>query len=133
MTNKITAKIEVQNRSRYTRTNKDYYSKSRVYFTHKGETILENFGNRIARPQDLYKTYLGDIAEALGLPRQTKFRWSQKAGCGCGCSPGYICNEVSRKDVYVTLTNAPKTNNVTDDEMEAASRKIALLQDPTMP
>ncbi len=26
----------------------------------------------------------------LGLPADTKVRWSQKAGCSCGCSPGFV-------------------------------------------
>ena len=112
MTNTVQVKIEVRER-RLTKGRRmsEFNGKTRVYFDHEGESILENFGNRVARPQALYETYLGDVAEALGLPRTSKIRWSQKAGCRCGCSPGFVCSDSYRKDVWVTLTNAPKTSD----------------------
>lgn len=39
----------------------------------------------------------------LGLPSDTKVRWSQKAGCSCGCSPGFVI--VSTGVQYLPPTN----------------------------
>lgn len=38
----------------------------------------------------------------LGLPRVKTF--SRKAGCGCGCSPGFLCETKGQTDFYVTFT-----------------------------
>ena len=118
-------KVEIEVRDR-TMGRRDYHAKTRVYFSHADESILENFGNRMARPQDLYKTYLPDVAEKMGLPRTTKFKWSQYAGCSCPCSPGFVCDAVRSKDVFVTLTGAPKVNNNYEDVSIANQRSIAL-------
>lgn len=122
-------KIEVRDRTFEYRRAKEFYAHTRVYFGHEGENVLENFGNRACRPRDLYKTYLPDVAEALGLPRTTKFRWSQKAGCSCGCSPGFICNEDSKRDVWVTLSADAPVVDEADKEglLEAAWRKSQLV------
>lgn len=133
----IKAEIDVHDREpnyRDRRSHREYNKAARVYFFHKGESILENFGNRAARPRDLYKKFLPQVAEAMGLPKDTKFRWSRYAGCSCPCSPGFICDEVYRKDVYVTLSpEAPKTSNDPQELAEAASRITQLVNDPTMP
>lgn len=100
----IKVNIEVRDRD------ENRLGNSKVYFFHKGESVLEDFGNRVARPQDLYKTYIPDVAEKMGLSRTAKFSWSQKAGCRCGCSPGFTSKKVKGKDVFVTLEGAPKTN-----------------------
>lgn len=117
---KIAAEIEVRART-YDRTARNpeatFNARARVYFFHEGENMLQNLCNRNARPSTLYKTWLPDIAEQMGLPRTTKFRWSQKAGCQCGCSPGFICDDAIRKDVFVTLRGAPVVH-----EAEAAAR-----------
>jgi hypothetical protein len=108
---KINVEIEVRDREApkpwQGKEMKAYNSKTRIYFFHEGENVLEMFGNRAARPSKLYATYLGDVAEKMGLPRTTKFKWSQKAGCACGCSPGFIADEI-RRDVFVTLSGTPK-------------------------
>jgi len=41
--------------------------------------------------------------EAMGLPADTKVRWSQYAGCSCPCSPGFVVDGHSRHDVHVTV------------------------------
>lgn len=98
-------------------------SRTRVYFNHANESIMENLIARRSRPRDLYATYLPEVAEKLGLPRTTKFRWSQKAGCECGCSPGFICVESYGKDVWVRLSaDAPQ---VADDAGEQVRVRLA--------
>ncbi len=40
--------------------------------------------------KDYRKHVLPAAFKMLGLPADTQARWSQKAGCSCGCSPGFI-------------------------------------------
>jgi hypothetical protein len=61
-----------------------FYASSRVYVWPKGETILENLMNRRTRPYTEYRKLLADQPFMKGA------RWSRTAGCGCGCSPGFI-------------------------------------------
>ncbi len=37
-----------------------------------------------------FKNCLPCILKEVGIPENTKASWSQKAGCSCGCSPGFI-------------------------------------------
>jgi hypothetical protein len=79
--------------------------KTRVYIWPEGETIFENLSNRKSRPNAEYrKQVMGDVLEHMGLPSNTKIRWSQYAGCSCPCSPGFIIDESYGKSVHVTVT-----------------------------
>lgn len=94
---------------------REYRSETRVYFFHSGETILGNLLNRRSRPTDIYRSYMGPVLEALGLPANTKYRWSSKAGCKmCPCSPGFIIEgDHQNRDAYVTLSDSiPTTTRV---------------------
>ena len=71
-------------------THREYQSKPRMYFHIEGESLLENFGNRFNRPSQLYRQFIPQVLAHFGLPAGTKVVWSQKAGCSCGCSPGFI-------------------------------------------
>jgi hypothetical protein len=129
MSNNIQAEINVVSVRRINsegRLNRDFGKKARIYFWHEDESILENFGNRVSRPVDVYRKFLPQVAVALGLPEDTKFRWSQYAGCSCPCSPGFICKEVVSKDVHVELKNAP----LVDEGKEAVvmDRKVQLAE-----
>lgn len=60
----------------------------------------------------LRKELLPGVFEVLGLPKEaltTEFtKWSSKAGCSCGCSPGFVVThpELYRNDVFVEVTEA---------------------------
>lgn len=74
---------------------RDLYSRiqkrTRVYCWPSKETVLENVQNRHGRPVELYRReLLPALFERINLPSTTKATWSQKAGCSCGCSPGFI-------------------------------------------
>ena len=65
---------------------------------------MEDFRGRYNRPYKEYRALLPEVLEQLGLPTDTKAVWSQKAGCRCGCSPGFILQFPSKGklvDVYV--------------------------------
>lgn len=114
-------------RRAYNREVGEYDEETRIYFSHRGENMAENFLNRRARPITIYKSYIGPVLEALGLPVNTKVRWSSKAGCKmCPCSPGFIVTgDRNHRDVWVTLSDdAPR---VKDDAEIDPARVEALL------
>lgn len=86
-----------------TRQRREYLSKPRLYMSHRNESMVENLLNRRSRPTAVYRELLPEIFEKLGLPATTKARWSQKAGCGCGCSPGFIINTHGRWDAFAEI------------------------------
>ena len=93
-----------QNWSRYTRAAR---AATRVYVWPEGESIMENLENRRQRPYTTYrKEVLPYVLDQLGLPRDTKVRWSQHAGCSmCPCSPGFIIDSgPAGVSVSVTIT-----------------------------
>jgi hypothetical protein len=87
--------------------------KPRVYFWAEGEPVLQNLIFRRARPSKLYRALLPEAlaqlladkslrdVEALVMAKAT---WSQRAGCSCGCSPGFVLDAVDvGYDVHVTV------------------------------
>ena len=89
-------KIDIRSQERY--------SKSRVYVWPGKESIMDNLVNRRSRPYTTWrKEVIPSVLKELGLPTDTKVKWSQYAGCSCPCSPGFIINDYYGKDVHVTL------------------------------
>ena len=86
----------------------DFYHRPRIYVHLDGETILENLENRTERPYTVFKTeVLPPLFRLLGL-RNVKAGWSQRAGCSCPCSPGFIVKEDATPcDIHVTVTDKP--------------------------
>lgn len=92
---------------RQTRDRARYTAKPRVYIS-VNETILENLINRRSRPVSEYRRLMPQVMTLLGLPADTKAVWSQKAGCSCGCSPGFIVQYDrwdARWDAWVSVYN----------------------------
>jgi hypothetical protein len=64
----------------------------KLFVFHRNETILENLMLRRQRPSQAYrKEVLPKVFKKLKL-KPTRITWSQKAGCSCGCSPGFFLN-----------------------------------------
>lgn len=85
-------KVEKRQYDRYT-VNKN---KSILFFHPKDETVYQNFveGGRYKRPTAELKKHVADILTAAGVQAFSTPRWSQKAYCSCGCSPGFVFNAV---------------------------------------
>lgn len=82
--------------------------RSRIHVFPEGETIMENLANRRSRPIKLYRRVAEEALGSLGVNMgMVDFRWSQKAGCSCGCSPGFVVDGFDQafegSDVYVTI------------------------------
>lgn len=71
---------------------KSYHAKPRVYIWLEGESVFDNFINRWGRPHKAFRKFiLPTLKRVLNVvDDDIKFNWSQKAGCSCGCSPGFI-------------------------------------------
>ena len=126
----LTYKIQrIENGNRRRRTVKP----SRLYVC-LPETILENLENRRNRDVAVMRSHARIGIQMLNeLPageaqldvRGTKLRWSQKAGCNCGCSPGFIlethlwAQDIGYFDLHVT---------VVDTELEARKERERAAQ-----
>lgn len=97
---------------------KAYSQSPRMYVSVSDETVLDNLVNRKRRPYNVYKTLIhsSGISEVLNL---NELRWSQRAGCTCPCSPGFVLGRQSMQigeksfhhfDVWVTLESAPSVD-----------------------
>ena len=94
----------IQIRDRNNAPYKEWAKQTRIYVWPQGETIMDNLMNRKQRPHTTYKKeVIPSVLEKMGLPADTKVRWSQYAGCSCPCSPGFIVDGDSRRDVHVTV------------------------------
>lgn len=117
----------------YSTTWREYDAKPRLYVSTPGETLLDNLVNRTSRPHTVWAAYLKDAMRQLELPGT--IRWSQKAGCSCPCSPGFILTDgpdklvdYARYDVWATIYGAPTV----EDTFERARRAASVLADPTL-
>ena len=68
---------------------------------------MEHLRARHGRPYTMYKKeVLPQLFRKLGLKTPAKLGWSQKAGCSCGCSPGFIVQSRDIPyDIHVTVTD----------------------------
>ena len=85
-----------------------YKVKSRVYIFPKNESVLDQFINRRSRPLNVYRDILRQGLSSIGIDlNNISYKWSQKAGCPCGCSPGFIIDcfdkNIYKKDVYIDI------------------------------
>jgi hypothetical protein len=87
---------------------------SRVYVFHEGVGPSAMFGiangARWSHPSALYRKFvLPRVRKEMNLGSEVSIRWSQKAGCSCGCSPGFIVNDgYGCQNVFVTVEFALK-------------------------
>jgi hypothetical protein len=66
--------------------------KARIYVSPQGETVLENLmGGRFTRPHQAYKALVLPLIREL-YGQDLKLAWSQRAGCSCPCSPGFVAS-----------------------------------------
>jgi hypothetical protein len=82
-------------------------TKSVMYFFPTGETILDSIiAQRRKRPVKEYRALIPEICAAVGITnmQDLKFSWSQKAGCSCGCSPGFVVKGLYCKKIFVDVT-----------------------------
>ena len=101
-----------------------------VYVGIEGESFWENFADRTSRPHTAWRPYVIQALKNAGVEFKN-IRWSQKAGCSCPCSPGFIVQggTYPAKDYWVTL-RVQERQTTNPDESEF--RLNQLLSDPTI-
>jgi len=85
--------------------------KTRIYFSLADDSILgwlcqrAQDGGRVDDEVSLFRSLLPAVKEVLGWPGDVKFGWSRKAGCRCGCSPGFVAKDsgVTGRVVWVRV------------------------------
>jgi|MudIll2142460700_1097286.scaffolds.fasta_scaffold00031_34 hypothetical protein len=78
---------------------------SRLFVWIDNEKVLDNLHDRYKRPWQLWKAeVLPQVFKRLKLPRDTLTKWSQTAGCSCGCSPGFIVYDGKNQDYHVFVS-----------------------------
>lgn len=74
--------------------------RTRVYVSGSGAfDVLEDLRDRFRRPYVAWRPLVLDVLKSLGY-EDLKLRWSQRAGCSCGCSPGFIIEGGARYGLY---------------------------------
>ncbi len=94
------------------KTGREYSEKARIYVWPKGESVIEQFFNRRDRPTKEFRKIAMDglkqledqIKKEKSWAKLSGLRWSRKAGCSCGCSPGFIAqgDGYTGFDVHIT-------------------------------
>ena len=114
---KVTAR-----RRTYERGRRSYRAgHTRLYFFPQGESVMDNLRNRRTRPHNVYRTFIPAALDLLRAKSNTeadykmveawmkpeKISWSQRAGCSCPCSPGFIVIGPGFKDfdIYVDIAD----------------------------
>jgi hypothetical protein len=89
----------------------------------EGESVLDNLENRHFRPYNFYRQLAPEISSFIKHdPKCQKFikdagaeywfvetdylnkmKWSQRAGCRCGCSPGFKLQSLWYYNIGVTI------------------------------
>lgn len=75
--------------------------KIRVYPFLTSESVMDNLSARYDRTYtEVGRVVMPAVLAELGLPANTKYGWNQKAGCSCGCSPGFVV-QATGAEVFV--------------------------------
>ena len=88
----------------------------RIYFFVPDYSVMENLENRRHRPYNEFRLLIPEVLKQATKKAKaskknadchwdedTKARWSQKAGCSCGCSPGFVLDTHEGRDIFVDL------------------------------
>lgn len=84
---------------------RDRDKKTRVYVWPDGESVFENLLDRHDRPVQLFRQVTREALEALGY-EGVRLSWSQRAGCSCPCSPGFIATHPLMRgfDIHIGIS-----------------------------
>ena len=85
-----------------------YTYRTKIFIWPEGETLLDNLENRRNRPLKAFRRVAMEVLDNMGVDKsRLEIKWSQRAGCACGCSPGFIVDgwieKLHRKDLHVTV------------------------------
>lgn len=119
----------------------DYTKKPRIYPSFN-ESVLDNLVNRTSRDSTTLGRILRKAMKQLELPG--KVGWSQKAGCSCPCSPGWVWDAAPARDidgepstrfydVWVSFGGLDPNRHDPEAQDAQANRLAQFVADPTLP
>jgi hypothetical protein len=96
---------------RHSTPRRELERKARVYVSDdRPFNVLEDLENRFRRPAQVYRPHVEDALARIGVDH-AGLRWSQRAGCSCGCSPGFVVDSdipgIRGCDLWVTVPAVP--------------------------
>lgn len=79
-------------------------SKGRIYFFPSRENVIEGMMRRGIRPHQVWRKLLPIVLKKANKSDKLAeaAAWSQKAGCSCGCSPGFVVEGLDQ-DISVSV------------------------------
>ncbi len=110
-----------------------------IYVHPTNFNVMEDFMLRMGLKNEtcrdrgrLYRRFVPAALEALGLESDRKVSWRQTAGCGCGCSPGFVVADCRGKTVFmdVEFDAANSTNPPSIEEPGLPLRTDNVVQFP---
>lgn len=99
-------KAKVTRRARYS---KRYNEKVRIFMHITDESLAENLVNRRNRPVMEWRKIVQQVLWHYKM--DTKFTFSQYAGCSCPCSPGFILDAYCHGTIWIEVHKSPELLN----------------------
>lgn len=79
--------------------------RSIIYIIINSPTVMKEIQDKKDKYQNVFrKEVLPTVFQKAKMPLDTKVVWSDKAGCSCGCSPGFLITGQKGFDIYVRLS-----------------------------
>jgi hypothetical protein len=109
---KVSMKVTYSQDSLRDRRGEPYKTNDKIYVWVKNESVLDNLINRRNRPVDEYKNKVIPVAmeilknsypEVYEVVKNNKWKFSQKCGCTCSCSPGFVGESKNNISIHVEI------------------------------
>jgi hypothetical protein len=96
-------------------------------YSHKGEDkALDKEWRKYNKYELLIQKRIIDQAVQDGLLDKSlaeELKWSRKAGCSCGCSPGWVTRDYRRQTIWLTVTSPSKEQEKKDRNRESLAKR----------
>jgi len=106
---------------------KDSGFKGQPEYSRKGEDkALDKEWKKYNKYELLIQKKIIDQAVQDGLLDKSlaeELKWSRKAGCSCGCSPGWTSRDYRRQTIWLTVTSPSKEQEKKDRNRESLAQK----------
>ena len=78
--------------------------RSIIYIFINSPTVMKEIQEKKDKYQNVIrKEVLPTVFKKAKMPLNTRVIWSDKAGCSCGCSPGFLITGYNGMDIFVKL------------------------------
>jgi hypothetical protein len=96
-------------------------------YSHKGEDkALDKEWRKYNKYELSIQKKIIDQAVSNGMLDESlakELKWSRKAGCSCGCSPGWTSRDYRRQTIWLTVTSPSKEQEKKDRNRESLAKR----------